>query len=287
MSERDGRFFVEMAGTVINGHRRGDGELIVLLHGGPGCHDYFHGSVLADWLAEGHAVYSYDQRGCHGSPSTGPFTLAASVADLEAIRQQIGVEQISILGHSAGAILAVHYAAAFPANVSRLILLSPAGIRAGWRPAFDKTIGDRITDQQRASLSEIDNRILRQRDRSARGPLYQERFNIVLPCYVDPRHRDRAPTMEHYSREVNVAAFNTIQSSYDDASWEARLEDYQGRVLIVHGRSDPIPWRVVDDLQDVFPQAEVASLDGCGHFPWLEEPDACREALVAFLRDRG
>lgn len=284
---RGQRFCVETPTARIHGVRRGRGPVMVLLHGGPGCCDYLADSVLADWLVRAHEVLSYDQRGCRGSHSAGPFTVAANVEDLEAIRRFCGSEQLRLLGHSWGAVLAVHYAAAYPERTAGLVLLSPAGVRSGWRAAFVARLHERHSPEQREELQHIDDEILRTPDRAARAELYRRRFNTALPSYVDPRHRSRAPVLECYNRAVNVQVAASIQAAYEAAGREAGFARYTGPACIIHGRSDPIPWSVVEDLTALLPQAIVAPLEGCGHFPWIEEPEACRAALVAFLGRRG
>jgi len=262
---------------------RGRGSPIVLLHGGPGCYDYFSGTALVEWLAERHTVCTYDQRGCRHSRSDGPFTLAANLDDLEALRRHLGVERLDLLGHSAGAVLAVHFAARHPQRVARLTLLSPAGVRPGWRPVFDAVLRERFTPSQAAAIRRLDSLILRTRDQAARAELYRQRFNLALPAYLSPAYRGPPPRMEYYHRTVNVRVMADIQAAYDDAGWEAGLRGFQGPAAVLHGRDDPIPWRVVEDLAELLPQAEVYPLEQCGHFPWLETPEACRAALVAFL----
>jgi len=268
---------------MLHGVRCGSGPLLVLLHGGPGCYDYLGESVLAGWLTERFTVCAYDQRGCQHSPSAGPFTIAANVDDLEAVRLHVGAERISLLGHSAGAMLAVFYASAHAGKVDRLILMSPAGLRPGWRPAFEATIRSRLTPTQENQLAETDRRILTTTDAAERASLYHQRFNVALPCYVDPSHRDAAPSLEYYNREVSVETTASIQQAYDEAGMKRRLAPLANRACVIHGRTDPIPWRVVDDYSAILPGAEVIPLDRCGHFPWLEEPAACRAALFAFL----
>jgi proline iminopeptidase len=269
--------------VTLHGVRRGSGPLIVLLHGGPGCYDYLGESALAGWLVERFTVCAYDQRGCRHSTSAGPFTIAANVGDLEAVRRHLGAERISLLGHSAGAMLATFYAGEHPERLDRLILMSPAGLRSGWRPAFEAAIRSRLTSDQETQLATIDRRILGATDPAERASLYHQRFNVVLPCYVDPSHRDAAPSLEYYNREVSVETTASIQQGYDEGEMKRRLAPLVNRACVVHGRTDPIPWRVVDDYAAILPGAEVIPLDRCGHFPWLEEPEACRAALFAFF----
>ncbi|MEE8386570.1 MAG: alpha/beta hydrolase [Dehalococcoidia bacterium] len=277
------RLSVETPGAQIQCTRYGEGPAMVLLHGGPGCYDYFSGSALVDWLAEVHCVWCYDQRGCHDSHSDGPFTIGANVDDLEAIRRFAGVERVSLMGHTAGAVLAVHYAAAHPGHVDRLVLMNPAGLQRGWRDAFEATIRERLTAEQEQELSRLDGEIGRTSDRARRSELYRQRFNVVLPCYVAPHLRERAPTMEHYHHEVNVQVAASIQATYGDPGWRDDLKRFCRPACIIHGRSDPIPWTVVDELSELLPQTKVFPLERCGHFPWLEDPAACRAALVAFF----
>jgi proline iminopeptidase len=280
-------FTVNTPGAIIRGRLVGQGPPIVMLHGGPGCYDYFSGSPLVEWLAESRSVWSYDQRGCRDSLSNGPFSLAANVDDLDAIRRHVDVERVALFGHSAGAVLAVHYAATHPANVETLILCSPAGVRPGWRANFETALRRRHTPQQRAELSRIDHEILRTDDHTARAQLYRLRFNFALPSYLDERHRSRAPTLEFYNRDVDMQVGASMQAACSDLSWSAGLARFRGPTCLIHGRSDPIPWKVVDDLLVLLPQAMVFPLDHCGHFPWLEEPQAMRASLFAFLGPGG
>ena len=54
------------------------------------------------------------------------------------------------------------------------------------------------------------------------------------------------------------------------------------RTLVVHGREDPIP---IASSQDVARAAgaELVVIDGAGHVPYVERPDALFPALEAFL----
>ena len=285
-SERSS-FSVATAGAVIHGTLQGHGPPVILLHGGPGCYDYFAGSAAVEWLAGSHLVCSYDQRGCRGSASSGPFTIQANVADLEAVRQYLEAERIGVLGHSAGAMLGASYIARHPDRVEWFVALSPAGQGSKFRAVFDRTIRQRATPDQRQSLEEIDALIRRTDDPREREELYRRHFEKALPCYVDPGHRDRAPRMEYFSREVSVQVMASFLALCRDPAWRASLQRFPGRSGIIHGRTDPIPWMVVDEWAALLPRAEVYPLDRCGHFPWLEEPDACRAALFAFLHADG
>lgn len=263
----------------IRGSRIGAGPVMILLHGGPGCADYFGGTTFETWLAERHSVITYDQRGAGRSPCAGPFSIQHNVSDLEALRHSLGVDRVTLLGHSSGAVLATHFAADHAEHIERLILLSPAGIRPGWRAAFDAVLRGRFTAEQSAEIARIDHAISNTANASLRAELYRERFNAALPAYVDPAYRDAAPTLRDFNREANIRVNNSLAALGRTREWEAKLAGFDRPVAILHGRSDPIPWGVVDDYCELFPHALTYPLHGIGHFPWLENETALRMAL--------
>ena len=66
-------------------------------------------------------------------PRAADFSTADSVADLEALRQRLGVKQMTVMGISYGTFVAVQYARTYPDRVKGLILDSALG-PAGWDP---------------------------------------------------------------------------------------------------------------------------------------------------------
>ena len=259
----------------------------MLIHGGPGAYDYLGESAVGTWLCDAYLVAGYDQRGCRRSPSAGPFTVDASLADLEAIRRHLGVETFTLVGHSWGGLLAMFYAAAFGRHVDGLVLVGSAGPRSGWEHAFQGTMAGRHTPEQRRLLAQIDRRIAGTRDRAERGELYRQRFNAALPSYMAPQHRGVAPQIEWFNRQVNVKLMADGQTRrYANRTWEQGLAELVAPVTVIHGRQDPMPWSVVDDIQQLLPRATVVGLDDCGHFPWLEVPERFRRVLLDAVSGR-
>ncbi|MEL7297234.1 MAG: alpha/beta hydrolase [Pseudomonadota bacterium] len=128
----------EMAGgyriayTVIESGRA-DAMPVMYLHGGPG--GYIHSSIietLRGLADDGFDVYLYDQSGTGLSDRRTPpkvTSFAAHVADLkEIVIEQIGAERVHVIGHSAGGLIAAHFASANPGRVSRLVLSAPGMI---------------------------------------------------------------------------------------------------------------------------------------------------------------
>lgn len=93
------------------GERHEDKAPLLLIHGGPGStHNYFE---VLDQLAEtGHQIISYDQIGCGNSFVEGHpelFTLETWTEELEALREYLHLDRVSLLGQSWGGMLVISY----------------------------------------------------------------------------------------------------------------------------------------------------------------------------------
>lgn len=101
-------------------------EVLIVTNGGPGQSSHY--ILDLEQLASPElAVVTYDQRGTGRSESPPPgsdnFELADYIADLEAVRQAVGVAKVHLLGHSWGVLVTTGYAIAYPENVASLTLM--------------------------------------------------------------------------------------------------------------------------------------------------------------------
>lgn len=113
MPIRDVSLFVKVMGA---------GEPLLLMHGGPGL-DHTTFSSLEP-LADQFTLVFYDHR-CNGR-STGAvesMTMDNLTTDADALRQALGYDEWSVLGHSFGGMVALEYALRYPERLSRLLLL--------------------------------------------------------------------------------------------------------------------------------------------------------------------
>jgi pimeloyl-ACP methyl ester carboxylesterase len=111
----------------------GQGEPLLLLHGGLGCIEMF-GPVLAT-LAASRQVIGVDLHG-HGRSSLGdrPIDMSDMGDDIAAILSALGHDVVDVLGFSLGAGVALRLAVQHPERVRRLVLVSAGYAREGFYP---------------------------------------------------------------------------------------------------------------------------------------------------------
>jgi proline iminopeptidase len=169
----------------------GRGAPLVLCHGGPGLWDMF-GSLAA--LLAGHVhVIRWDQRGCGRSERRGPYSVARSVADLDAVRNGLGVHRVAVLGHSWSATLALRYALDHPDRVSALIYVSGTGLGWAWPEPFQRAIAERLAPSA-ARRSELRGRARTEaEDRELEPELFSACQALNVPVLIIDGAADLRP----------------------------------------------------------------------------------------------
>ena len=120
-----------MSNVVVNGIKFhywtiGEGPDLVLLHGLGGNLAIWH-LKLVPLLRQHYRITTYDLRG-HGRsdmPASG-YTTGDMVSDLIGILDELGLEQVHLVGHSLGADIALNFAIRYPDRVGKLILMEAA-----------------------------------------------------------------------------------------------------------------------------------------------------------------
>lgn len=99
---------------------------IILLHGLSANANEF-GGLMDHGLAETHRVVAPDLRGRgrSGKPETG-YSMAEHAADVIALLDELGLDEVVMGGHSFGALLAIYIAAHHPDRVSKVIVIDAA-----------------------------------------------------------------------------------------------------------------------------------------------------------------
>ncbi len=117
---------LDVHGTSFHYRQLGAGPDVVLLHAVTANLSVWLFSGILDTLASQFRVTAYDLRG-HGLTEVTPtgYTSAAMAADYLAIREQLGLGPAYFVGHSFGAVVAMHVAVLAPEQVRGVILSDP------------------------------------------------------------------------------------------------------------------------------------------------------------------
>jgi pimeloyl-ACP methyl ester carboxylesterase len=100
----------------------GEGEPVVLLHGYAETGHMWR--PLMPELAATHTVIAPDLRGAgESSTPVGGYTKAEMAQDIHAVARKLGFERIRIVGHDIGLMVAYAYAAQYPGEVERIVLM--------------------------------------------------------------------------------------------------------------------------------------------------------------------
>lgn len=267
---------------------------LLLLAGGPGyAGETLH--ALARLLAEERTVHVLDQRGTGRSEIEGlgpqhrpTLTFDALVADVEAVRAGLGVERWAIAGHGWGGMLAVLYADAHPERVAGVAMISPLGADEEWQPRFRANVETRLDPAARARLYSIRPAGTGYGDAADAA---RQANAVIAPALVASPER-AADIIRVIESE---AMFNPLVSLLmRDRFLAFDLRPALGRLgvplLVVQGEADPIGLESVREIETAARGAEVAKLEGAGHWPQLERPErlaAVVEEWAARLGARG
>ena len=274
--------FTTPAGLTLSYERRGSGPLLVCHPGGPGCSAAeFRDFAGLDGTFD---LLFLSPRGSAGSDPAEDYSLASYAADVEALREHLGVEQLDLLGFSHGGMVAMAYAAAYGPRVRRLVL---AGTLALWddeaQAAMERGIEARrgepwfdeaqraIAEEQAGDFSSVDDLIT---NTQRQAPLYFHRW--------EGNERVGRELFSDFAYSEPLHQFNTVEFPTLDLRPELRA--IAAPTLVVAGEDDMIAGPVcgeaiVRELSD----GRLVTIPATGHFLYVEQPEAFRAALTQFL----
>jgi pimeloyl-ACP methyl ester carboxylesterase len=162
-----------------------------------------------------------------------------------------------LVANSLGGKVAVEFAACYPEQVARMVLLCPSG----------------LSDEERLPLVE--------------GVRRNDPRSLVESVFADPRHAD--PRLLTYyegrfkDRRWRSGLLRTVQGTKDHRVRDLLPHVTQPTLLVV-GEED----RIVDPRQAVeaaggLPRGQVRVLPGCGHAPQIERAALVNRMVVEFL----
>ena len=261
--------------------KSGSGPLCIFIHGGPGAWSKSFEDMGGQNLEHSLTMIYYDQRGSGRSEDAkdGNYSLERVLKDIETIRIRNNAEQVYLLAHSFGGILATQYALNYPDHIKGIIL-------ANCTLNLKYSIANQVNYMN--SLMGIEN--------STADP-------TLLSTLVETRNAFEKKGLVYKllsDHKKNIDLIHTIDSknpsSYSFAQKSFGIQDYlkdhtqitntiKTPVLVITGKKDhAIGENHYKSFH--FPNQTIQKIDG-GHILYYEENEKFIETIFKFIKKFG
>jgi pimeloyl-ACP methyl ester carboxylesterase len=269
--------------TVLAYRSIGTGDPLICLPGGPMQDSVYLGDLGG--LAARRTLVPLDLRGTGDSAvpaDPASYRCDRQIDDVEALRQHLGLERIDLLGHSAGANLALLYAAAFPQRVGSLTLITPSGGAVGItitgptrRAIAELRRGEPWFEPAFAALERVTANQGGDDDWAAIAPFFYGRWDAAAQAHHAAESEQAHP---------DAARIFGSSGAFTPAETKAALAELSCPVLLVAGEFDlNSPPSAVSELAACFADATLVVQPGAGHQPWLDDAAQFVLTLTSFL----
>ena len=263
----------------------GQGEPVLVLMGGPGVSGEGLEPVAQMIAKRGRAILP-DQRGSGASIPEDPkaITLDGTLADLEALRRELGLEKWTVWGCSWGGMLALDYASKFPSSIKGLILVGSGGPSWAFAKAFSDNMGARMSADDLSAQGYWSRPDVVAKDSVRAGV---ELIRAILPSqfYDRSKAHEAIAVFKPLKESSNPDSGKYLIPAFEEGA-PARIEALKKLAipaLILHGRQDPMPESIALENQRLLKGSRLVWLDRCGHWAWIEQPAAVEKAMFEFL----
>ena len=275
----------EVQFVTLHGHRRayvkvGEGPALLLLHG-LGC-DHTTWEPVLDALSRRYTVIAPDLLG-HGlsDKPRADYSVGGYANGMRDLLTVLGIDKVTVLGHSFGGGVAMQFAYQFPERTERLILVGSGGlgpevsssIRAVTTPGFHQAMAlltlpgiRHLGKAGLIALSRTDLKATRDLDEVA----------CIYDSFKDPAFR---------------AAIHHVVSAVVD--WKGQIVTMADRaylteampMAVIWGRDDRvIPVRHASNAAALAPNARIEVIPDAGHFPHKDHPQRFAKIVHEFIR---
>jgi pimeloyl-ACP methyl ester carboxylesterase len=275
----------EVQYLTIHGHRRafvkeGQGPALLLLHG-LGC-DHTTWLPVIKTLARRFTVIAPDMLG-HGlsDKPRGDYSVGGYANGMRDLLTVLGIDRVTVVGHSLGGGVAMQFAYQFPERTERLILVAPGGmgpdvtpaIRAITLPGFHTAMGlatlpgvRHLTTTWLRTLAASGIHAARDLDEVA----------TIVDSFKDPRARSAI-------RQV-VSAVVDWRGQVVTMADRAYLTAAMPMCVIWGDKDRVIPVKHAKLAAEMAPGAVVEVVSNAGHFPHKDHPQRFVKIVTDFVR---
>ena len=250
----------------LNFKKLGSGEALIILHGFMGSLDNWQS--LANEFAKSYEVYLIDARNHGKSPHTSTHSIAEMVDDLFDFMQQQHISKANIIGHSMGGKVAMQFAVNYPNCVNKLVVADIAAKK------YERGHDDVFEALHAIDLTKIETR--------------KQAEEAMLPHVSEFGTRQfllkNLERLENgtYQWKMNLGV---LHRDYDEITQEVKsYKPITITVLFLKGElSKYIKHEDWEQIQSIFPQAELKEISKAGHWLHADNPKEFYEKVMVFL----
>ncbi|MEV0185660.1 alpha/beta hydrolase [Streptomyces sp. NPDC050625] len=275
--------FTAYDGTELAYHVFGDGPPLICLPGGPMQASAYLGDLGG--LSGHRRLIMLDLRGTGSSgvpEDPALYRCDRLVADVEALREHLGLDRVDLLGHSGGANLAVRYVEHHPDRVGKLALITPGPMAVGLTISGDLRRETAMLRRDEPWFPEAFAAL----ETIVAGRATPDSWQAIAPFYYgrwDTAARAHRAA-EDAQRNQQAAAVYGAEGAYAPDATRTALAAFGQPVLLLAGEFDlNSPPPAMAEFAGLFPDARFVVQPGAGHFPWLDDPERFRTTSAAFL----
>ncbi len=292
--------YVDANGVMIYYEIIGHGPPLMIVHGGPGAsHDYFLPYLLP--LARRNLLVFIDERGSGRSgklDDPSGYTVENMVEDLEAVRRELGLGHISLLGHSYGGVLAEAYALKYQQNLTHLVLASTFASTSEMNQVFVQQ-KQKMPAETRDHINKLEaeglfghgkpwerNRYTVDYMNAAWGDGY---FPYLYQRHPDPNYDPVAQGVTSWDLYREMWGSNgefVIDGNLKSVEYVAKLPTIKVPTLIIAGDHDECDPSLSREMNSKIAGSKLVILPDSGHMTFVDQPIQFTTEVGEFLQSR-
>ncbi len=255
-----------------------DAPVIIAHHGGGGIGSMAEPRATFGPLADQYRVVVFDARGCGTSEGIAPYSHAQWAADVNGLREWLGVERVIVAGGSYGGFIALEYALAYPEHTRALILRDTSADGSNLERAFENARRQSRVEINWENFERYWSGRIRDDDDLKRC------WAEMIPLYdfeYDPVKSAAAVEAGYYRHEAHNWCFVHNVPQYD---LRDRLGEITCPTLVTVGRHDWVtPVEYSETMARLIPRATLRVFERSGHSPQIEEAEEFQRVMREFL----
>lgn len=239
---------------------------LVLLHGLFGSLSNL--GVIARALNTNHKIIQLDLRNHGASPHSAEINYEIMAQDVIDTLDELGIAEFSVIGHSMGGKVSMKIAGLYPERIAHLIVLDVSPV------AYEGHRHQAILNALNAVRAEPHE-------------LSRKQATEIMKQYI---HEDGVIMFLLKSFNQGHWLFNVdaIEQQYSHIAGWHPIQPWNKPMLLIRGRlSEYVLPEYHDYITAQFPQADIQSIDGVGHWLHAEKPDVVIDMIQNFLHQQG